>query len=779
MLAEDAFVASGLVHLGYFPCASKEPSVALTTRVLEVYRVAHLRCPRLAIQPFVKSLCDIHGVPFRPYLSTQFSIAFDLYLATLAIVNKRVLALLRRDTPNWRLANACAPCMYKLEDEPPMLFPILTTHDGNNSLSRFWRQERTEDGAPGGSKERVDDREVPGDYYLSREKVDAWGKAELEELMKGFTDEPDSDDGGCSDRWQNMKEEITSKAWGMYDETGVFLSLCRHGFVLVIADMVRSGELSKYGYAVVHHLIHVLGEVAAGYDIGCKFGKMVQAHPTLGPLARAHKFCSLVGAFHGHGHNRLCQLCNLATYVTGMGLEDLEECETFFSKSNALAAGTRYATRFHRQQAIATYLQHVDTFDTYQSLSLVLSNKYKRALEVKSTAPALTAAMHELGVLSKDTFVEWLAREKACLQSLQREPLEETLQMEYYQKLVNLQEQTKRMDAVLAVTVAPAVGSSDGSYENDARATRRLEAQRRHAMELHNKCLLAVHDLEWRMGIERWEPNSPEWQQTAVMVHRRRYQRALDQLQALIIARMFELTKMNMSGTGYKLRKHIAKALQARSRAVKTALSNYNAAASTLDPPRDSLTWEQVVEYAFLSDFDLLRDGREDIREELWAKPAGRIAMDMHFKIERADEEIIRLNIEIRRLMTYMRDEEAFLGREERRIREEHGGAIAYQVRRYRFRQGRFNETHRLRLWKLSKIPGFTGRLDPGTAINKDRLEGASMTPPMSPPPLAPVDNPEESGSDSEGEAELLLEQFTLMRVTEDSEGPVEGRADV
>jgi hypothetical protein len=31
--------------------------------------------------------------------------------------------------------------------------------------------------------------------------------------------------------------------WGIFDETGIFLALCRHGFVLVLADMVRSGEL--------------------------------------------------------------------------------------------------------------------------------------------------------------------------------------------------------------------------------------------------------------------------------------------------------------------------------------------------------------------------------------------------------------------------------------------------------------------------------------------------------------------------------------------------------
>lgn len=47
----------------------------------------------------------------------------------------------------------------------------------------------------------------------------------------------------CEDRWQNMVNDMTSKAWGIYDETGIFVSLCRHGFVLVAADMVRSGEL--------------------------------------------------------------------------------------------------------------------------------------------------------------------------------------------------------------------------------------------------------------------------------------------------------------------------------------------------------------------------------------------------------------------------------------------------------------------------------------------------------------------------------------------------------
>lgn len=47
----------------------------------------------------------------------------------------------------------------------------------------------------------------------------------------------------CEERWKNLKEDMTSRMWGIFDETGVFLALCRHGFVLLLADMVRSGEL--------------------------------------------------------------------------------------------------------------------------------------------------------------------------------------------------------------------------------------------------------------------------------------------------------------------------------------------------------------------------------------------------------------------------------------------------------------------------------------------------------------------------------------------------------
>jgi hypothetical protein len=60
-----------------------------------------------------------------------------------------------------------------------------------------------------------------------------------------------------------------------------------------------------------------------------------------------------------------------------------------------------------------------------------------------------------------------------------------------------------------------------------------------------------VQDLEVLLGVvERWVPECLEWKAAALMVGKRRYQRCLDDLEGLIVSRMFELTKMNMSQTG-------------------------------------------------------------------------------------------------------------------------------------------------------------------------------------------------------------------------------------
>lgn len=84
--------------------------------------------------------------------------------------------------------------------------------------------------------------------------------------------------------------------------------------------------------------------------------------------------------------------------------------------------------------------------------------------------------------------------------------------------------------------------------------TRRIETQRRHACEKRDDLKAEVQALELRMGIkgaeERWKHGSEEWEKAKNLVTMAKYQRALDKLEGLIVARLFELTKLNMSRTG-------------------------------------------------------------------------------------------------------------------------------------------------------------------------------------------------------------------------------------
>ena len=88
-------------------------------------------------------------------------------------------------------------------------------------------------------------------------------------------------------------------------------------------------------------------------------------------------------------------------------------------------------------------------------------------------------------------------------------------------------------------------------YTHDLSTTRKLETDRRLALELRESCLRQVVDLEVSMGIEtRWDPLSPEYTETLGYLATRKYQRALEKLQRLVVRRLFELHRMNISATG-------------------------------------------------------------------------------------------------------------------------------------------------------------------------------------------------------------------------------------
>jgi hypothetical protein len=247
-----------------------------------------------------------------------------------------------------------------------------------------------------------------------------------------------------------------------------------------------------------------------------------------------------------------------------------------------------------------------------------------------------------------------------------------------------------------------------------------------------------VATFEDEHGIEeRWMVESKEYNDAQEHLSVQAYREALTSLETLVVQRLLELTKLQMSGLckylfhqhidfmandtnyeGYKQRDKISKALKTRAQAIYTALERYNRAAQCLNPPPDPLAWHDIVQMATLADFNLLRLSHVDIRTLPWTQPVARQAMSLYFGIKRAKEEIHRLNVEIRRLITYMIDE--FV----------HWSSVVTDTRgvdpvlsSYISRQANFNvrvfQDIVYYLLKTSKLPGFSGTLDPGTSIDK------------------------------------------------------------
>lgn len=173
------------------------------------------------------------------------------------------------------------------------------------------------------------------------------------------------------------------------------------------------------------------------------------------------------------------------------------------------------------------------------------------------------------------------------------------------------------------------------------------------------------------------------------------------------------------------MRQRIGQALRVRSEAIKNALKEYNLQAAALRPPRPQLTWPRIVEMANLGEFDLLRDTREDIRNLPWTRPANREAANLYQNIKRAKEERQRLNIEISRLLTRMRDDHVDY---QLSIRHSKGPLAAELSQRWKYRQ-HIDEVLVDRLVSTSQLSGFTGSLRVGHRIGRTQ-NPADVVPP-------------------------------------------------
>lgn len=324
----------------------------------------------------------------------------------------------------------------------------------------------------------------------------------------------------------------------------VFISLVdlnlilRYQYPLALVDLfmaVEKEDRARNGEP------HPKGKLGIAYDIACKFAKTI-AHSPLAGAAKSSKFLPMIGNVHGFAHFRLCQLLFLMLYIVSVGIEDGEGCERFFSASNSLASITRHQSSFHRRQSIAEFLYTKD-IETYANSSKFIHGNYKQALKIIQGKTVLKARMEAAGITSSDVFFQWLEEESEYLRSLAEVPVEETLEMEYFLKLQSLFTCRARLKKVREVFVAYVPGRRDGSNT--------VETKHRNEEENERKLLADVQALEARLGItERWKEGSEPWIKAEKLVTEASYRKALDKLDRLLVARMFEMARLNVSGTG-------------------------------------------------------------------------------------------------------------------------------------------------------------------------------------------------------------------------------------
>jgi len=280
------------------------------------------------------------------------------------------------------------------------------------------------------------------------------------------------------------------------------------------------------------------------------------------------------------------------------------------------------------------------------------------------------------------------------------------------------------------LTYTPANFTRDSGLNASARdCSKAFEAEHSAILRRYELQLNVVADFERRHGIaQRWTPAHPEYIKAAKYSQERRFVRVVEDLEGLVVQRLLELSKANLAGTGkhldiclepaliftgYKMRKHISKAITRRSSTICLALEKYNKLAPLQRPPRPILDYSEVIGYASLGEFSLLKHSRYDILAKPWAIPENRAMATKYFRLVRAQEELVRLNVEVRWLQHWVEYDDKKILDVLTSLTYDNAGhsdiLLAAELNVEYARRRRINDLHRQRLQKIYQLPGFSG----------------------------------------------------------------------
>ncbi|KAJ2929278.1 hypothetical protein H1R20_g7813, partial [Candolleomyces eurysporus] len=704
-LPDNKTIVPHLIAQGYLPTTPIKPLVAISLRTLDFYKILRQRKPSFSVESFTKVLCDLYKHPYQRRWRRVFADSFELYLTITCAVEKRIHTALDRCSEHWRVLNACPACMYELEGEPTLRYRLEISMDGNDS------QKRIKDKGMAG-----DVREYVSDYMIPMPEVDVWS-AELTESQPDEEEPTATDDSivddstvddtvkECVKNWKAAQSDSRKKAAGIFDETGWFASACRHGILLWVTDMVQSGEQA----------LSILGpRIAIGYDIGCKFASTIK-NSVLGlRFAESNSRC-LVNTYHGYAHNYQCQTQNHPNNIEGVGLEDFETMEHFFSGSNAAAGLLWHATKFRRRLYLDLYLKQADA-DKYLQIGKMLLGNYKQAQKIIcEEGIMLNEALQAEGITTAD-LDQWQSEQREYFDSnLGKEPEKDLHRIAYVELLI---EYTQAREKSLSKGLAFCnnipedydinQNSASETYESALSKTCQLETQRRRAREKVKELDGELIEMELRLHIEkRWDATTPAYRETVQQINQRQYRQALEDIQKLVVQRLFELHRLNLSNIGYKARVTLAKAMRTRSRAIQTTINKYNRTVVALGRS-DTLDFARAAQYNFIEEFELLKHSHADLTNVRWKEPRIREAMKRHQRIKRAHEEIERLHVEILRVYSAIEAERNHFKSTLLKLKESQD-PIYVVVDEFCRRRSRANQAVMLKLYEIVNLPTYRG----------------------------------------------------------------------
>ncbi|KAG1864584.1 hypothetical protein C8R48DRAFT_747867 [Suillus tomentosus] len=235
-------------------------------------------------------------------------------------------------------------------------------------------------------------------------------------------------------------------------------------------------------------------------------------------------------------------------YIEGTGHTKGEGCEHIFSSSNVLACSTRHASPFYRHQAISPF----GTRTNMQPLvSTFLHNHYQEALTAVQTLTAELATLKGVLNLSDTDFLHFHEQERSYLDGLKELPLKDQVSIRYIQALDEVAERQTEWNSACESANRSLMEIHIGSFQEMHTALNQawVRVEGAHS-RLQNAESMASH-LEVQLGIDKWwEVGSDHYNHFREEASLLNYRTALDELEWLVIMRLFELSKLSLSGTG-------------------------------------------------------------------------------------------------------------------------------------------------------------------------------------------------------------------------------------